>query len=195
LKVKVTIKGISPMLMNPATEELLDQLEGTAGARKIKDTESTPKERAEKKVIKGKDGKVGVPQEYLTACLIEAGRQMKVDAKRNISTKESTLLYSFLSIEEIFFPFKDQSFEWETDRRKGTLNNAGKKVAVCITRPRFDEWAFDATFVIREKELAESKVKELLEKAGTGVGLGDFRPACRGPFGRFEIAKWEVVDG
>lgn len=188
-KIKVECVGVSPILMNPATDELLDELFYGAAARKPKDPDRTPEQEAAKKVIKNEEGKVGIPAQYLFSSLVEAGRLIKIDAKRSISTKESTLLPSFLSIEEFFLPFVDQSVNYHVDKRKGTIPNAD--IAVCIIRPRFDKWSFTATLLIDEKEVNEDKVKQLVEKAGTAIGLGDFRPACRGQFGRFKIAKWE----
>lgn len=31
----------------------------------------------------------------------------------------------------------------------------------------------------------------VIDKAGTAIGLGDFRPDCKGPFGKFAVVKWE----
>lgn len=193
IKVKVLCVGVSPILMNPATEELLDQLDGGAGARKPKVVDEDSKIKAEKKIIKDESGQIGIPTEYMFACLVEAGRLIKIDSRRSISTKDSTLLPSFLVIEDTFLPFHDQEAKWEVDRRRGMLHNAGKETAVCITRPKFKEWAFAVNISIDEKEIATDKVKNLFGKAGSSVGLGDFRPAKRGPFGRFIIDRWEEV--
>lgn len=193
IRVRVDFAGISPILINPATEDLLYELFGGAGARKPRNMDVTPKEVAERKVIKDENGNVGIPVLYLFSCLVEAGRLVKLDAKRSISTRESTLLPSFLSIEEAFLPFNGSTGEWKIDMRRGRIPNDG--TAVAIIRPRFDKWEFSAIFNIDEKEIAEDKIKQLVEKAGSSVGLGDFRPAKRGPFGRFKITKWEKVNG
>ena len=189
LEVLITVKGITPILMNPMTAEILDDLDGVAGARKMKDM-STPKEKAERKIIRNEDGVIGLPAEYLFSCLVEAGRQIKIDTKRSMSTKDSSLVPSFLSIEDTFFPFKNQKVEWIVDRRRGVLDNGGKKVAVCITRPKFSEWEFDVRITLDSSECSEDKAKLLFAKAGKSVGLGDFRPSCRGNFGKFVITKW-----
>lgn len=165
LKYKVLCVGVSPLLMNPATDELLDQLDGGAGARKPKITDEDPKAKAEKKIIKSDTGQIGVPSEYMFACLVEAGRLIKIDSRRSISTKDSTLLPSFLVIEDTFLPFENQEAKWEVDRRRGMLDNAGKKTAVCITRPKFKEWSFVLDLSVDEKEIAVDKIKNLVEKA------------------------------
>ena len=189
-KVEAKFTGVSPLLMNPATEDLLNQLFGGAGARKPnKGNTVTFEEVAKSKVIKDEKGQIGIPSLYLFSCLVEAGRQVKLTGKRSISTKDSSLLPSFLTIEEFFLPFTDQKAEWVTDKRRGKLPKDG--TAVCIVRPKFDKWGFSATFIIDENEAAEEKIRDLANRAGSAVGLGDFRPACRGPFGRFKVESWK----
>ncbi|OGI17651.1 MAG: hypothetical protein A3J63_02530 [Candidatus Moranbacteria bacterium RIFCSPHIGHO2_02_FULL_40_12b] len=188
---KVTCRGISPILMNPATEELLNQLDGGAGARTPKDMVSTPEQKAERKIIRDENGNVGVPSSYLFSCLREAGRRVPYDAKTKISTKESTILPGLMSIVEIFIPFIDQDAKWEVDRRRGMLPKDG--TAVCITRPRFNEWAFAVTIEVDEGQVSPGKIKELFKVAGRMVGLGDFRPSCNGQFGRFRVENWEKI--
>lgn len=195
VRIKARLEGIFALLMNPATEELLDQLDGGAATRKPKVTDESPKKKAEKKIIRNEKGQIGIPNEYLFSCLVEAGRFIKFDTRRSISTGEATLLPSFLTIEEQFFPFENQNGSWRPDRRRGILDSGGKKTAVCITRPRFDQWAFSVTLAVDEKEIALEKVRQLVEKAGTAIGLGDFRPSCRGPFGRFRVAEWKQLNG
>jgi hypothetical protein len=174
--------------MNPMTEEILDQLWAPSGGRKAK-LEVTPKAAAEGKVIRNEEGQVGIPAEYLLAALVTAGKFVKYDARKNMSTNDSSLVPAFLFLEGMFYPFKNQKEPWIVDKRRGVLNNAGKSVAVCIVRPKFNKWEFDvdATF----KDIDESKVLRLFEYAGKVAGLCDFRPSCRGPFGRFEVTRWE----
>jgi hypothetical protein len=34
-------------------------------------------------------------------------------------------------------------------------------------------------------------LREIVDAAGKRIGLGDFRPACKGPFGRFCVVNWK----
>jgi hypothetical protein len=192
VKVRVVLDGITPLLLNPMTEEILQGLynpKGSSGTKPL--VPLTPQEVAEKKVPRNTAGQAGIPSLYLFSCLIEGGRLIKVDTRRAMSTKDSSLVPSFLSIEEEFLPFAHKA-DYVVDMRRGVLDNAGKKVSVAIVRPRFDKWSFEATLLIDENEIAVERVRQLVEKSGNAVGLGDFRPAKRGPFGRFRIANWEV---
>jgi hypothetical protein len=198
-RIEVLIESISPMLMNPATEEVLSQLPGAgAGYKKGKEMKDrTREEIAESRVIRGPgpDGKLvpGIPAEYLYACLIEAGRMVQYDGKAKVSTVDKTLVFAFLSIEQSFFPFEGHDGTYAIDVRRGV--NKTTKGAQAIVRPRFDQWKFRVTLEVDESDsnLTASKAKELFNKAGKLIGLADFRPTCRGPFGRFRIAEWKEL--
>lgn len=193
--ISVLVRGISPMLMNPATEEVLAQLPGAgAGYKKGKDVKDrTREEIAEARVIRDPDGKVGIPAEYLYACIVEAGRLVAYDGKKKISTMDTTLVFSFLSIKESFFPFENHDSKYKIDVRRGV--NKTTKGAQAIVRPRFNNWEFRVTLEVDESDsnLTASKAREIFNKAGKMIGLADFRPTCRGPFGRFEVAAWDEL--
>lgn len=184
-RIQVKCRGISPLLMNKPPEGLLEEIR--TKVTKPRPPDRTPEEEAEEK-IHVEDGKIGIPCEMLFRCLVEAGRSVRFNARRNISTKESTLLPSFLRIEGAFFPLFDGKPKWEVDIRPARTDSGSMVPAV---RPRFDKWEFAVTLGINEQKIAEERVKELVEEAGVAVGLGSYNPAHRGPFGQFEIAEWE----
>ncbi|MEZ4104565.1 MAG: hypothetical protein R3B60_04770 [Candidatus Paceibacterota bacterium] len=194
VKVKILIRGIYPILMNPATEELLNQLPGagiSAGAKKP-NKDRTREEIAESRVIRDKKTKkVGIPVEYMYSCLKEAGRHVIFEGKKKISTADSTLLFSFMSIDEQFFPFIDQDSGYEIDVRRGV--NRTTKGAQAIVRPRFDTWAFYLTIEVDTNEINLEKVRMVFDQAGKKIGLADFRPTCNGPFGRFVVEEWKEI--
>lgn len=58
-------------------------------------------------------------------------------------------------------------------------------------RPRIDPWkvTFDVEF--DETLLTVTQLRRVIDDAGTRVGLLDFRPEKKGPFGRFTVTHWE----
>lgn len=58
-------------------------------------------------------------------------------------------------------------------------------------RPRIDAWELSFTLTWDETLLTEPQVRTIVDDAGSRVGLLDFRPAMKGPFGRFIVTKWE----
>lgn len=190
LTTKVYCKGISPILINRMTEEqLLSLLPG--GGRLPVRQDLTKEQIAGEKVYTNGSGKYGIPGENFYSCLINAGRFFKLEGKTQISTQKSTLLPAFLTLQEYFLEF-DNRAKWVVDVRKGR-NEKGQ--ALCLVRPRFDDWGFWATLEIDEKQINVEMVKALVATAGARIGLGDFRPDKKGPFGRFYPKEWQRVNG
>lgn len=195
-RVLVTCMGISPMLMNPATPELLMQIRNkTTPPRR---TDWSVEEEASTRLCYGDHygapGQIGIPALNLYSALVKAGRKHKM-GRTQISTATTTTLPSFLSIEDEFLVLKghDVANSWEADVRRGTNPNGGELVV--LVRPKFREWEFDVTIQFDDDKANEQLIKALFETAGSSLGLGDFRPGKGGPFGRFAVSKWAELDG
>ena len=198
---RVSCVGISPMLQNPMTDETLDELfYGSGGKRKLPKTDVPLEKIAEARLCRGPNGEFGFPANYLFAALIEAGRQVIFDKKTKVSTRESSLVPAFLTIVpnlldekgDGFIPFTGQDAKWVVDKRRGV--NPATGGAMAVVRPKFPNWDFEATVEIDLDQIAVEKVLELFNIAGRSSGIGDFRPSKRGPFGKFRVTKWEVVE-
>ena len=187
LEIKCKLVGVSPILMNPMTETTLEELRTKVRAKKP--TDRPAKEEAAEKLYKNEKGEIGVPALNLYSALMEAGRDVK-NGKKGISTIESSSLPSFLWIDQEFLPFAKDEQEWLTDIRRGVLQK--DKIAVCIVRPKFMKWSLNLTLQMDETICAESVARDVFKIAGNKIGLCDFRPSCRGPFGRFKIETWEI---
>lgn len=152
----------------------------------------TPREEAAPKVHLHGDAPI-IPGENLMSCLIAAGVFVRLDAKRQVSTGKATLLPGLMSLLDLVLPLYEpdtkKAAKWEPDIRLGRNPNGGE--AVCLCRPRFDTWSFHARIIIEENEIGENTIRDLWDKAGKRVGLGDFRPSRKGVFGRFVVEKWE----
>lgn len=58
-------------------------------------------------------------------------------------------------------------------------------------RPRLDKWTTAFTIEYDDELLTEQQLKQVVKDAGSRVGLLDFRPEKKGPFGRFVVTHWE----
>ncbi len=200
IQYRIAATGVAPMLQNPMTDEVLNELLGGKSARKAIVTDITPTQRAEKKLCLGPNGEFGFPANYLFAALIDAGRHVQYEGKSKVSTRETSLMPAFLSIVpdvvndegDGFIPFTDQSVKWVADKRRGVL--AANKAAVAIVRPKFPSWAFEVTIEVDLEQISIEKVKSLFEIAGRQSGIGDFRPSKRGPFGRFAVMDFAEIE-
>ncbi len=192
--VTVTCRGLTPLLVNRMDPDTLEGLRTKTKAPKTKNigTTLTPREDAERKLYVAEDGPY-LPGSNLMSCLIEAGKFVRLDGKRQISNAKATVLPGLMSLLtptiRLRVPDTDKAAEWEADVRLGRNPNGGEAVALC--RPRFDEWAFDFRIDIDEQEIGENTIRELIDKAGRRCGLGDYRPQRKGIFGQFLIECWE----
>jgi len=184
------------MLQNRLTDEQLLQI-GKFKAKEKFTAPKEPREQAEAKAYLTQDDKKPyVPAESLMACLIEAGKFIRLDKKRQMSTAKGTLLPGFLSVEEFYLPLIDpktnKSAAWEVDMRAGRNPNGGE--AVCIVRPRYDSWSFTFTALLDTEQLDEKVYRNLVDIAGSNMGLGDFRPQRKGIYGRFKVTSWKRLE-
>lgn len=58
-------------------------------------------------------------------------------------------------------------------------------------RPRLDKWAVGFEVEYDPRLLTAEQLRRVVDDAGSRVGLMDFRPERRGPFGRFMVTAWE----
>ena len=55
-----------------------------------------------------------------------------------------------------------------------------------------DRWSINGTIDVDDKMFAPSIVRSLVDDAGSKIGVGDFRPSRKGPFGRFKVTLWNA---
>lgn len=147
------------------------------------------------------DGKPCVTSEMLMKALINAGVFIRLDGKRQLSKSDSSYLPGLLMLEDetyrLLAPGKEGQeskwglAEWKYDVKKGKNPNGGE--AVCIVRPLFEKWAIVVTFTVDIAELPPDQYRRLFDLAGSRMGLGDFRPQCKGRFGTFRVQCWKSL--
>lgn len=218
MKVRVHVKGVTPMLQDRLGPEYADErwvaqggvLEDGHEAKQRTNKNKTYRQWCEEYCLyKGPNGELGIPLDVLFACVKAAGKRVKLKGMTNISNSQGTLLTEFVEFEETFLPFTVASstvpfagnetiplktgtqVPWVPDRRPGGGSTGAK---VPVVRAKFDKWEFDVTIIIDDTQINVSKIRELFERAGRSPGLGAFRPGRGGQFGRFVVDKWDVLE-
>lgn len=188
-RITLRAEGASPLLMNRMPEDaLLNLWKKDRKATGSRGRPETPRDEAALKLYVDGSSRPYIPAQCFMSALIAAGVFVKLDGKRQISTSKSSMLGGMLQIEQHHLRLDTPG--WEVDIQQGRNPNGGE--AVCIIRPRFDRWAFDASVLVDLDQLPESRYRELFDFAGTRVGLLDFRPAKKGTYGRFRYTGWNV---
>ena len=178
-KYKIEIKGISPYLMHKFGEEE-SQLKTKTGSKDYQGEVINA-------LYKLPNGEIYVPSTQLHGALIEAGKQMKV-VGRGKSTY-SKLFGSFVVLEPEAIKMLNQ--KWETDARAVVVPST--KGRIVRYRPKFMEWGLEFNVHLEDLEIPSEVLKEGFERAGNYVGIGDFRPGKKGPFGRFQVISFKEI--
>lgn len=195
IKVRVKAVGLTPLLVNRMPEETLLALRDPTQKKSRNASKPTPREEADTKVYVDANRRPYLPVKNIMSCLIAAGQFVRLDGKRQVSTAQKTVLPGFLTPTEMtvnLLDSKGKPSSWEVDVQAGRNPNGGE--AVCIVRPRFDEWSFTTEFNIDTTEIEEKLMRNLFDIAGSRVGLGDFRPARKGTYGCWRVECWERVE-
>jgi len=188
MQIEATISGISPLLMNRFTDEA--EVATTSGHSPAigNGKRGTPREQAEKTAYRdSKTGRLFLPGPNLFAAIIEAGKFHKI-GKNKVTTQKSSLVPAGVVVTDMMISLGTKEFEVDSRR----VVNPPTGGAHLRHRARLDKWAGSFTLEVDSDLFSADFVRLLLDDAGKKIGVGDYRPAKRGPFGRFVVTKWRV---
>lgn len=188
MEILIKIDGVTPLLCNRFTDEA--QLAATSGSRSaLTGDKGTPRERAEKKLYLGNDGNPMIPQPNLFRCIIDAGKFFK-NGKSKVTTQKSSLIPSCVDVHGVEIPIVTKD-GWDVDTRAVRIPSTGGRI-LCH-RPCFNDWSLEFSVFLDTDMMGAKLFREIVDAAGKSVGLGDFRPDCKGPFGKFKVTRWEEI--
>jgi len=193
MHIEVVIEGVTPLICNRFTE--LSELQVSNGTSAVlRGKKGTPREQAEPKCYRDKQARFTIPGNNLFKAIIDGGAFIK-NGKSKLSTQKSSLVPSFLSMLTTDAVLTDKGNkplrDFEVDSRSVVIPSTGGRIMA--HRPRFDEWRLAFDLDLTEAECDPKLARELVDNAGRKVGLGDFRPARKGPFGRFKVVGWREL--
>jgi hypothetical protein len=158
----------------------------------------------------GEDAQVSLFHDVLMACLVKAGALVP-NPERRAGTTFKKLIAGAIYIPDFTLPMTFaggapvmmKDIEAIKDKPKFTDHLAAVKdlgFSLLVkrakvgqakhvrVRPQFNEWAASGSLIVTSKELTEKAIRSIFEKAGSEVGIGDWRPGSPqspGPYGRF----------
>jgi len=180
-KVKVKIRGMTPLLMNRLAPEALKKK-----GRSTAQTYDTKKEARASAYITEIDGEeqLYIPSYAVYSMTVKASGMYKVG-----KFYLSSLLAGSIRVEpeEILLGHCN----YKVDERPVVIRGS----RVLRARAKIPEWTVQFT-IIYNKNLPEGTIellKQILEDAGTRLGLLDYRPQHKGWFGTFTVENYEVA--
>ncbi len=177
-KIQVEITGISPLLQHRFP------VEGQQEAKK-KNKKQT-RDDVEKALYRLDDGTIYQPALHLIGALKVAGAKFQIPGRGKLTYK-NMMGSGVVVITPDAIPHENQ--DYDVDARPVVISSTRGRVV--RMRPMFNDWKLRFEMEYDEEEVDVATLKELLDYAGLRVGIGDFRPAKGGPFGRFMVTKFE----
>ena len=172
--INVEITGVAPLLQHRfATEEHGENK--SKAKKKVYD----PKVEAEKCLYKNKAGIIFQPSEHIYQSMVRAAADFSFSGKKTY--KDVTMSGIIVEPEEIPL-IADNPFE--IDARGVVIQRA----RIIRWRPKFNQWKLRFKFTILDDDnISIPVVKDILEKAGSSKGIGDYRPR----YGRFMVTAFK----
>jgi hypothetical protein len=184
--VDVVIEGTTPLLCNKFTDAAA--MAATSGNRMSAVGEKgTPREQAEARLYIGSAGKPTIPQPNLFRCIIDAGTFFKA-GKSKVTTQKSSMIPACVDVQGVELAIEHRE-PWQVDTRAVRIPSTGGRI-LCH-RPSFNDWRISFTVSVDTSMMTVKLLREIIDAAGKRIGLGDFRPSCKGPFGKFVVVAWK----
>jgi hypothetical protein len=183
-KIDVEIRGLTPLLMNRLNPESLKS------KSRMRVEQYSTKEDAENSAYIAEIGgkrQLYIPQECLYSMIIGTAKQFKI---RRMSL--SSLLAGTMRVEPEKVPLGTD--QYEVDERAVVIQNQ----RVLKGRAKLPQWGAKFQLIYDSKRLPdgiEATLLEILEDAGTRMGLLDYRPQHRGWFGTFTVESFVTEQG
>jgi hypothetical protein len=175
---EVRIVGKTPLIMHQWSEKAKKQMREKKSGKKTKDrTPTDPVQECEDATYKLSDGDYGFPAVGIKACIREA-------AHRDIGVPRAM-------IGKAMFVFADSDMlvRLETPGfiMREDVVRVGMGSADLRYRPEFDQWAMNLRIEYDSDILTADTIANMIERAGFGVGIGEWRPEKGGDYGRFSV--------
>jgi hypothetical protein len=188
--IDTMIKGTTPLLCNRFTDAAAMSASNGTRAAQVGGGKGEPKDQAASKLyVSEATGKPVIPGPNLFRCIIDAGKFFK-NGKSKVTTIKNSIIPACLSVDEFEIEIVHEN-PWEVDTRAVRIPSTGGRILA--HRPCFHDWTLSFSMNLDEEVMGERLLREIIDAAGKRIGLGDFRPDCKGPFGKFVVTSW-VVD-
>lgn len=179
-KMTFGIRGTSPLIMHQWSEKAKREMrDKQQEGKKTKTREKrVPVEEAKAATYTTQDGRIGIPGMAFKSALVTA-------AHKDIGI-EKTLVRKALFLVTTD-PDKVLPIEHSEPSVREDMVRVGMGSADLRYRPEFTEWTCQIELEVDSELLQRDDILALVDRAGFGVGICEWRPEKGGEYGRFEI--------
>ena len=180
--VKVTIEGLSPLLMHAYPMVPIEAVE-----------KKTVEEQAELAAYRDPDGSLCIPSTAIQRALVAGAAYSKGKGRASLQKPAAACLL----VEELYLPLPKINDSRGTAPHGRDFAIDSRPVVIPATkgrvlrhRPIVHKWGTSFTLCYDDSLLSGKQVRQIVDDTGKNVGVLDFRPEKKGPFGRFIVTHW-----
>ena len=176
----VKIRGLSPLIMHRWSEKARKEMLDKQMKKTVKKEAKAPEEQYEASVYKLDDGRIGFPADAFKQSMIRGAKQIGLvmtDARTSFFVHGE---YCTRDDRELVPLTGDITPREDMVRLNGTT-------ADIRFRGQVIQWEADLKISYNSSITSLDHIVNMLQAAGYGVGVGEWRPEKNGTFGRFEV--------
>jgi hypothetical protein len=179
--VDIPIVGTSPLLVHRFSEKakriMLDAMQGRKSPKEAKN----PSEEYEAAFYRFKDGGYGFPVVAFKAATVDAANFYGRDVTK-VGLRASIFFEGEVGVDG------EQLARIEGEpRMREDVVRVGRGGTDLRYRPIFHEWKTSLKVVYVRSALTRDSLLALIDAAGMGIGVGEWRPQKDGTFGQFKL--------
>lgn len=185
--IDIEIRGVTPLLIHKFSADA----EQAKSTRRMEVNQRDPREEATKNAYIAPDGTYYFNAFAIPSAMGNAGSNHKARGTRKTLRFVVPSAIRMHTDTITILNGTGAARDFEIDSRPVTI--PATKGRVMRHRPRFDQWGARFTIVVDDNLLSVEMAQQLLQEAGQSVGIGDFRPEKRGPFGTFRVVSFKEM--
>ena len=187
-QVAVTIDGTTPLITHRFDEKMKRQIaEKQQGGKRTRLRDSRdPEAECEAAAYRLANGSYGFPATTIKNAIISA-------ANKDLGVPKTTIYRALFVLADqppttALPPLVKLALGGPPKMREDVVR-VGMGSADLRYRPEFFPWSIALRLEYDADFLNPETIFNLIERAGYGVGIGEWRPECSGEFGRFEVSR------
>lgn len=178
--VQMRIVGSSPLIQHAWSDRNKDMMRAKHAGEKTKDRSvRNPQAEGEASVYRKKDGRYALPVTCIKAAIINA-------AHKDLGIEKTRVCKSLFVLCDHDKLIPMQCDEPVIQEDVVRVASGGSDLRY---RPYFFKWSCVIDWEVDTELLSVGDLVTLVDRAGFGVGLLDWRPQCGGEYGRFYVDK------
>lgn len=179
-KVKIKVKGVSNLIQHRWSEKARKEMLAKQMKKIVKKAAKSPETQYEESVYRFDDNRIGFPADAFKKAMIRGAKQLGLvmtDMRTGFFVHGE---YSSRDDRDLVEIKGDLSMREDMVRLNG-------QSADLRYRGQMSNWSAELPISYNAAVVSLDHIGNMLQSAGYGVGIGEWRPERDGTFGRFEV--------